>query len=145
MGFETNFLKGWATYLATAGVGVYSTTDPYQPTDVAITFTALPQDPDNAIALGMYTVSDDPTLSDSVLALQVYSRAAGPDPTAVEDIGAAVYEQLQGLSNITLATGVKVLQVVRQGGGSLGRDENQRWERSDNYYVTVHRPSLRRQ
>ena len=145
MGFESDLLVGIAELLAGASVGVWSETATYGASDTAITLRKMPATPDSALALSTYGVSDDPTLSDGVTGLQVRSRAAGPDPRPHDDLADAVFEQLQGLHDVTLATGVRVVFVERRSFLDLGQDALHRWERSDNYYVTTHRPSLNRQ
>lgn len=146
MGFDSDFIKGWGRYLnaATPAEFAYSEAAAYAPTVTAITLGALPQNPDRAVALATYPVTDDPSLSDSIIGLQVLTRAPGPDPTAVADIRDAFFDVLHGLTDIDLPTGIHVVQCLHQSGGLLGRDEQQRWTRSDNYYVTVWRPSPNR-
>lgn len=145
MGYESDLLVGIAELLATASVGTWSETGTYAANVTAITLRKMPAAPDAAIALSTYGVADDPTLSDGVTGLQVRSRAAGPDPRTHDDLADAVFEQLQGLHDVTLTSGVYVVFVERRSFLDLGQDALQRWERSDNYYVTTHRPSLNRQ
>jgi hypothetical protein len=145
MGFDSDFAKGWARYLGTNVAGlVYSETTPYAATDIGITLSVLPQDPNTAVAVATYPVSDSPTLSDSVIGLQILSRAPGPDSTAVSDLRSLIFDALHGLAGVALPTGVHVVQCLHQSGAPLGRDELQRWEWTDNYYVTVWRPSANR-
>ena len=144
MGFESDFVVGFASLLATAGVGVWKLTGSYATTDVAIAVDAVPLSPNDAITLTDYVVSDDPTLSDSVLGLQVRTRKAGADPRPVKDLDGAIFALLHGMPATTLPGGVHVVSCFRRSGASLGQDANGRWSRSSNYYATVHRPSTNR-
>lgn len=144
-GYQTNLTEGFAQLLAAAGVGAWNPTGVYQSTDLGILLKLLNATPDNAIALTAYPVTDDPTLSDTVTGLQVMTRAGGQDPRPVDDIADAVFNQLQGLHDTDLATGVHVVLVEHKGGSSMGQDDLHRWSRVDNYYVTAWRPSSHRQ
>lgn len=143
-GYQTNLLTGIAELLADASVGTWNPTAAYAPTDKAIVLKVIPETPDTVIALTTYPVSSDPSLSDSVTGLQVLTRAAGQDPRTVDDLADLIFDQLQGLHDVTLGTGVRLVQCLHHGGGTLGEDDLHRWSRSDNYYITAHRPSLNR-
>lgn len=144
-GFESNLLSGIADLLVTAGLGTYNTTGAYTATQTGIVFDAVPQSPDNVITLSDYPVKDDPTLSDSVIAVQVRTRCAGQDPRPVKDLDGAIFDALHGLEGVDLASGVHLVSLYRRSGVSLGQDGNLRWMRSSNYYATVWRPSTHRQ
>jgi hypothetical protein len=143
-GFETGLLTGIAQLLAAANLGVWRDTGIYTATETGIVFDVVPQSPDNIITLTDYAVSDDPTLSDSVIGVQVRTRCAGQDPRPVKDLDGAIFNALHGLESVTLAGGVHVVSMVRRSGVSLGIDANNRWMRSSNYYATVWRPSANR-
>ena len=143
-GFETNLLTGVAQLLAAAGVGVWRDTGAYAATETGIVLDVIPQDPDQIITLSDYDISDDPTLSDSVIAVQVRTRWGGQDPRPVKDLDGAIFDALHGLESVTLTGGVHVVSLVRRSGVSLGQDTNNRWMRSANYYATVWRPSTNR-
>ena len=143
-GFETNLLTGIAYLLAGAGLGTWRYTGAYAATETAIVLDVLPADPDNVITLTDYAVSDDPTLSDSVIGVQVRTRCAGPDPRPVKDLDGAIFNALHGLESVTLTGGVHVVSMVRRSGVSLGQDTSNRWMKSSNYYATVWRPSANR-
>jgi hypothetical protein len=143
-GYQTNLLTGVAQLLAAASVGTWNPTGVYASSDKAIVLKTIPETPDTIIALATYPVTSDPALSDSVTGLQVLTRAAGQDPRTVDDLADLIFDQLQGLHDVTLGTGVRLVQCLHHGGGSLGEDSLHRWSRSDNYYITSHRPSLNR-
>jgi hypothetical protein len=125
-------------------VAKWNATGAYADTDTAILLKVMPPTPDNAVVLSTYPVTDDPTLADTVTGLQVRTRAGGADPRPVDDLADAVFDQLQGLHDLTLSTGVRVVAVEHKGGSSLGQDDLKRWARVDNYYVTTYRPGPNR-
>lgn len=140
--FDVQFKAGFGQYLASAAGGsVGKWGGPFALTDVGIVDGSLPSTPDNALALGSYSLSDDPTNSDSLIGLQITARAKGQDPRGTERLTGKVYDQLHGLTNVLLPGGVYVVQCYRQSWTSLGQDENSRWREASNFYVTVHRPS----
>jgi len=143
-GFQTNLAVGVAELLAGASVATWRPTGAYLAGEVGIFLKKIPQEPDGAVSLTLYPVSDDPSLPDSVLGLQVLTRAAGADPRPVDDLADAIFDVLHGRHDFDLPTGVRVVQALHQGGGTLGQDDLNRWGRSDNYYLTVCRPSLNR-
>lgn len=143
-GFQTNLMTGVAQLLAAASVGTWNPSGAYQATDTAIVLRTLPETPDAIIALTTYPVTSDPSLSESVVGLQVLTRTGGQDPRTTDDLADSIFDQLQGLHDVTLATGVHLVQCLHQGGGALPDDDLHRWARSDNYYITAHRPSPNR-
>jgi hypothetical protein len=141
--FTGDLLNGLAQLLADGGAGTYrSDGTAYLPSETAIAFAAMPQTPDRAIVLATYTVTDDASLSDSAIGVQVRCRG-GVDPHDVEAVAAAVFDLLHGATAYQ-AGAVRVVQSLHQSGAPLGRDDSNRWERSENYYLTVHRPSAHR-
>jgi hypothetical protein len=136
--------SGLAQVLATAGVGTYKPTAAYGPTDTAIVSQVLPQAPDAAIGITFYPVSDDATLSDSVVGVQVMIRAAGSDDSATNTLADAVFGVFQSLPDQTLPGGIQVQIMTRKSGTLLGKDDEQRWMRSENYYAQVYRPATHR-
>lgn len=145
MGFQADLCTGIAQLLAGAGVGVWNPASPYAATDIAISVRVMPAAPDAVIMLTPYPVSDDYALSDSVVGLQVQTRTGGEDPTTTDDLTDQVFDALQGLYGVTLSTGIKVQAVERRSSLPLGQDDLHRWVNSDNYYLTLWRPSPHRQ
>ena len=140
--FDVEFKAGFGKLLAEAELGKWG--GPFTTGDTGIVDGGLPSSPENAIALASYSISDDPTLSDSVIGLQATVRAKGQDPRPTERLTAKLYDQLHGLTDVLLPGGVYVVQCYRQSWTSLGQDENSRWREVSNFYVTVHRPSKNR-
>lgn len=145
-GIESDLLTGVAVYLAAGGIeATWNTTGAYTALQTGIVLGNIPQAPDRVITMTAYGFSDDPSLSDSVLGLQVRSRAESADKRRVDDLDGAVFNLLHGKTAWTLSTGVYVVQCLRSSGpASLGQDASQRWQVSSNYSVMVHRPSANR-
>lgn len=142
--FDVQFIAGFGARLKAEGLGKWDEPFGSAADTVGIVAGGLPATPNNVIALMAYAVTDDPSLSDSVLGLQVTTRAAGQDPRPTGRLTSKVYDQLHGMTDVLLPGGVYVVQCLRQSWTSLGQDENSRWRDSSNFYVTVHRPSKHR-
>jgi hypothetical protein len=144
-GFEVQLLTGIAHLLADANLGTWRDTGVYTAAETGIVFATVPATPDQVITLTPYGVSDDPTLSDSVIGVQVRTRWAGQDPRPVMDLDGSIFNVLHGLEGVTLTGGVRVVSCFRRIGPiSMGIDTNNRWMWSSSYYATVHRPSQNR-
>jgi hypothetical protein len=142
--YTVALLKGLAQLIADHGIGVYRTDgSAYQASETGLFFDAMPPNPDRAIVLADYPVTDDPSLSDSVLGVQMRSRGRPDNATDVKDIADGLFDLFHGRKDF-MVNGVRVVYVLRNSGAVLGRDDNNRWERSDNYYFTLHRPSANR-
>lgn len=144
MGFEADLLTGLAQFVAAANIGTWRDNGVYAAGETGIVLDTIPASPDRIIALSDYVVSDDPSLSDSVIGVQVRTRWGGQDPRPVKDLDGLIFNLLHGLSGINLVGGVHIVSMFRRSGVSMGQDANNRWGRSSNYYVTVHRPSTNR-
>lgn len=101
----------------------------------------LPDSPDVCAALATYcTGEDEPTLSGSVLMLQVRTRAGITNLAAGDDLDDAISQELMGNWPLTLTNGVRVTSLVRASGSPIGRDPAGRMERTTNYRVRIHDP-----
>lgn len=143
MGFTTDLLTGVAQHLHDRGVAVFKSTGAYTAAEVGIVFGVPTQSPVSLIALAAYRNSDDPAASDSTVGLQVRLRGPDADPTKADDLADGVFNALQGL-RAQLGT-VRVVYAERVSTLPLGVDENGRHERTDNYDLTVWRPSTYRE
>lgn len=96
----------------------------------------------NSVTLLDYPVSDDPSLSDSVIGVQVtiWHR----DRDRLRSIVSDVFNLMQGRWGGNMGN-VRLVQAVRRSGANLGQDGNGRVGRTENYYLTVHRLSTHRQ
>ncbi|WP_116051679.1 minor capsid protein [Amycolatopsis palatopharyngis] len=143
MGFTTNLLTGIAEHLDAAGAGVWRPTGAYLDAEIGIVLGVPSQQPPSLIALAAYNNSDDPSLSDSSVTMQVRTRGPDADPRKADDLADAVFDALQGLR--ATANGIRVVYSRRISTFPLGIDDNGRHERTDNYDLTVHRPSTHRE
>lgn len=96
----------------------------------------------NSVTLIDYPVSDDPSLSDSVIGVQVTIWHHERDK--LRSIVSDVFNLMQGRWGGNMGN-VRLVQVSRQSGANLGQDGNGRVGRTENYYLTVHRLSAHRQ
>lgn len=136
----TGFLTGLAQLIDAAGIGVWNPTGAYNTGDVGITLSAVPQQPDQLIVLTARPIMDDPFLNDSLLAVQIRHRGAPNDPRSVLDRDDAVFDLIQGISQVTVG-GLFVVNGWRQGGGPLGQDANLRWEHASTFYFQTSQPT----
>lgn len=93
------------------------------------------------LVIRVYDSESDPTLSDSVLAIQfdIYGAAQ-----QVLDVSDYVFDRLQGLWGAKLGT-VKVVSGSRTSGAPMGQDEGGNLRQTENYELSVHKPSTNRQ
>ena len=135
-------------HLAAGGLGAtWNTSGAYTALQTDIVFGNVPQEPDRVITLTCYGSSDDPSLSTSVVSLQVRTRCEGQEKRKVDDLDDAVFNILHSAQHLIVGTGsaaVHIVQCQRKSQASLGQDVNGRWSDSSNYDVTVHRPSANR-
>jgi len=144
VGFTASLLTVVAQLLASTGVAVWKPTGAYTDSEVGIVLGVPTQSPPAQVALAAYGTSDDPALSDSVVQMQVRMRAAGADVRKVDDLADTVFDALQGLRGATVGSG-RLVYARRHSTLPLGVDGNGRFERTDNYTLTVHRPSTHRE
>lgn len=150
--FEEQALSGFAHTLAdwpdATELTQYSD-DPaeiYDPANgVGIYLYAFPQSFDTlaspAIKLTDYVVTDSPSNSDSVLGIQVEIWSA--DVSQLNRIAGDLFNLFQGRQRGMLGS-VMLVMALRTSGAILGIDTNGRRGRTENYYLTLHRPSLNR-
>lgn len=139
MTVEESITTGVAELMHTAGVATWRPDSPYLDSEVAITIGDLPSGPTQAVALTVYGSDDDPHYADSVVMLQALFRGT-TDPRSVDRMAAGLVDLLHGRTGFTLG-GVRVIESHRQSWSRMGQDGNNRWRRSDNYYLQAHTPS----
>lgn len=71
---------------------------------------------------------------DSILGVQVRTRGLPRDHQTVDDLDESICHALHGLMSVSIG-GHQVSQVAWKSGAMLGKDENERWIRSSNYYI----------
>lgn len=144
-GFTELALVEIANLLSVNGVGTYRANGVYADDETGIVVGHMPDKPDRCIALVPYPLTDDPTLADSVLGLQVRARTGPQDPRPVMRITDAAFGLLQGWGDVNLPNGAgRILIAERRSSIPLGWDQNSRAEWSDNYQLTLHRPTVHR-
>ncbi len=146
-GIATNLITGLASLLHDAGAvtwvptGVVDTGADPPP----VFLGRYPDAPDVAAALTTYYPGgDEPTLSGSVIMLQVRTRSSPNNDTLCGDLDDAIAQGLLGNYPVTLATGVVVSTLIRVSGSPIGPDAAGRLERTTNYRIRLHDPGPHR-
>lgn len=146
-GIGTKLLRGLAALLAGDGVVTYAGTGPVDPAATLpnVFLNLYPETPDLVCALTCYAAgADEPTLSGSVLMVQVRTRSSDADFTSGDNLDDAIWSALAGRYPVQLATGVILSTITRTSGGPIGRDAAGRLERTTNYRCVVHDPGPHR-
>lgn len=139
-GFTSRLIAGMAEHLDAAGVGTWRESGAYQPGEIGIYDRAIPQTPDTIITLAAYPVGSNlPGLADHLTAVQVRLRGTA-DPRVCDDLSDLIFDQLDGLCRARWNE-IPIVEVWRQSYTPLGQDANNRFERSENYYVHAMRPT----
>ncbi|MFF5228449.1 minor capsid protein [Dactylosporangium sp. NPDC000521] len=140
-GWTSRLLTGMAEHLAAAGIAQWRPDGPaYLASETGILVRAVPPQPDRVITLAAYPIATTRRgLADHDTGVQVRLRG-DTDPRDCDDLADAVFEELDGATNLTWG-GVRVVQIGRASYTSLGQDGNGRWERSENYYLQTMRPT----
>lgn len=148
--FELDVLRGLGHLIADASAstgvpllfdGGDPEAEPYPADAIGIYLDRWPEIPGGSVTLADYTVSDDLSLSDSVLGIQATIRHR--DRLVVKAIGSSLFTLLHGRQRSMLGT-VTLVSASRQSGTNAGQDSNERQGRIENYYLAVHRPSANR-
>ena len=134
-GLTTDLLTGLATDLNTQGLATYT-----GGAGGNVFFKELPTTPDRCVALTAYATIDDATRNESVVRVQFWFRGAAGNATDVDEFADAVFEWLQGMTDVDYGT-VHVAQALRVSSIQIGMDDNKRNERSDNYAFQINTPS----
>lgn len=151
MGARSKLLVGLARMLDDAGAVTWTESGavPTGASPAPLFRTIYPDTPDIAAALTAYaTGGDEPTLSASVLMLQVRTRGSLDDPGAAEDLDDAIGAQLLGHFPQVLSAGtadeLRLTIITRESSSPIGRDAAGRMELVTNYRVTIHDPGPHR-
>lgn len=144
---KSDLLDGLCELLATAGVGTWSpNTAVGTSTSVpVIAQQATPPESPLSITLNLYDVQQDAALTDQIIGLNVRVRGDRRPQTA-RNIAHQVWLALHALGRQMLGTApnqVIINDIFWQSEVELGPDENQRFERSINYYVRMNVPHPR--
>ena len=141
--FLGDLMAGLAQFLEDQGVGSFNSTGAaYASNAPSIYFDVVPASPDRVIVLTPYGASDDPSLSETEVAVQVRVRGT-KDPRTAYELDDKAFEAFQNVPR-TVMGGVTVVGLWRTSSAYMGVDANGRHERTSNYAVRVHRPSPHR-
>ena len=136
MGFETDITTAVAELLDAAGVSRWDPEGIYSASAEPATYVRMTPDVNwPIVTLSTYPVAAATGPNDTVLGLQIRTRAPGRDPRPTDDLDDAVFTVLHGLSGASLGR-YRITQILFQSGASLGQDGSERWGRSANYYIT---------
>lgn len=144
MGFTDDAMTGLAVLIDAAGVAKWRAVGAYVEPEVGIVINSVPQSPKSVLCLIPYPLADDPTLSESVLGVQVRARSADSNPAGATDLLDGVFDLLQGMWAVPLDGGIYLVSAERVSGTPLGEDANARAEFVDSYQLTLNRPSQHR-
>lgn len=139
--FDLAVLEGFAQTAVASTDLWYSRTTPAPAGRIPIVLDITPESPDDVVTLRDYTVTDSPNLSDSTVGVQVDIRSK--DRARIRSIMQALFDTFHGREAGMLGD-VRLVMAVRSSGTWLGQDSNDRLQRTENYYLTVHRPSPNR-
>ncbi|WP_018135444.1 minor capsid protein [Acaricomes phytoseiuli] len=142
MSFQTTLLTAIGELLEAEQIGQWKPSDTYSRNRTAITVLSLPQATDRAITMNLYPVQDDAT-TDSIVGLQFRIRGAPNDPHNALNTIDAIFNALHDLRNTSLAN-IPVVRMWRQSGANLGKDEKDRPEHTENYYIQLTRTGKHR-
>lgn len=113
----------------------------YAESATSIHIDRYPQKAGGSVTITDYTVTDDPSLSDSVVGIQFTIKHR--DRNAVKAIAGDIFNRFHGRGRGMLGA-VTLVTSSRASGTNTGQDGNERQGRIENYYLTVHRPSANR-
>jgi hypothetical protein len=108
---------------------------------LVVTLDRYPQGRDASVTISEYSVDDDPSLSDSTVGVQV--AIWSKDRRQVKAITSDLFNLLHGRTHGMLGV-VTLVMARRSSGTNVGQDSAERQGRTENYYLTVHRPSPHR-
>jgi hypothetical protein len=125
--------------IAAAGIGAISAGGTYGAGVAAIVPLALPVSPDRAIAISVVPLTDNVTLPEGRVMVQVRVRGAQNAPYDASDMSSAIRDVLHGLSNLDWGP-VQVIQMNRQLSVPNGQDSLTRQEQINQFYLDVSVP-----
>lgn len=131
---------GIAEHLTAAGIGLSWNEEGLYPVGQTGIFTKkMPQSPDRVVTLSVVWGNDDISMPRSAPMVQIRGRGRPNDPLDVDDLLDSIETVLNGATGLTFG-GLTVIQINRRIVAPLGEDENDRWERVDQYYADVDVP-----
>lgn len=144
--FESALLEGVAATLAAEVTPELDwepdPTKAYSGERPAIVLETYPEGVDDVVTLTAYPVANDVgDGSSDVVGVQAMIRSR--DRATVRALNAGIFDALHGRRGGMLGT-VRLVSARRASGTNVGQDADGRLVRSENYYLTVHRPSTHR-
>lgn len=148
--FTAPLANGIAQLLSDSGVAVWRDAQDYTAGETGIYLVRLPDniattDPDRALAVNIYDLTDDPTFQESEKGIQVWARGARNSIYDLWTLSDRLDNALLGLWPTTLTTGVRVVTLTKTSASTPAQDDAKRWLRVSNYTALTHRPSAHRQ
>lgn len=139
MSNDVDVMLGIAQLGDTAGVWDY---DPagYDASETGAFFKKMPDTPDRCVVITAYTIANLPNQPLDKMNVQIRFRGLPDNETDVDELGGAAFALLHGLTDRTFG-GVHVTQMLQKSSLPMGLDQNNRWERSDNYTLDVDVPA----
>ena len=144
MGWTHDLIEALAADMAARGIGTYNPAGYTGTESKPIYLGPIPPEVDEAIGLTPYSGVDDPVIADVIQPIQMWLR--GPRDAGRGSVNAtadAIFDAYHGASRLTFGA-VQAALVTRQSAVPMGTDEQDRAERSDNYYFTAMRPTASR-
>lgn len=105
-----------------------------------ISLIAVPDAPDRVCVIDTYGGEDDPSIAHGAVYVQFRFRSRKDRPADCKGMAAAVANALHGAVDLTIG-GIYCPTIFRDSHAQLGRDGSRRWERTDNYTITVDLPA----
>lgn len=135
--WESAALVGLAERVATATGWTYSD-DTLG--DVQVSIVGVPDTPDRLCVLDIFQVIDEPTNPMATLLVQARFRGRKDRPLDPKQLSTQLFRAIHNAVPSTIG-GLPVSTIWRDSTSTMGRDTQRRWERSDNYTITVDLPS----
>lgn len=107
----------------------------FDPATFSVAAGALNPAPDLGAALSLSIVSDDQRQPLRAYMLQVRTRGS-IDARSVNDVAETIADTLHGMRAVPAGQSI-IAMVHRTSSVGLGRDDQRRWQRSDNFLIEV--------
>lgn len=140
MTFTEDLVNGLGAYLGALPPFTWRASGDYTSGEWGLYAMTAPMN-QRCVVIRPFHSSDDPSLSDSVVAVQLEFRGGKAEVVRGMDI---VFDALQGFWGGKIGT-VAVQTVTHTPGAPLTLDEAGNYRHTDNYDLAVHRPSSHRQ
>lgn len=139
MAAARDLLTGIAHMIADTGIGIFNPSGVYASTDTGIIFKNMPAKPDRAITLTAVPLTDGVAVPMGKMLVQVRTRGLPNNPLDVDDLGDAIFDLLQNVTDVTMGS-THIIQCLRNSSVPMGVDPSLRWERVDHFYIDMDYP-----